>query len=92
MGTNKNVQKLKEELFARQKAYIQTFVKNEAAKKVLDDLSKFCREKESCFEVDPRAHALLEGRREVLLRIKDHLDLKSDDLFSKYYKPKIQGD
>lgn len=70
-------------LTARQRAYMLTF-KNEMAKLVLEDLEKFCRAKESTFHVEPRAHALLEGRREVFLRLQDHLELPLGQLLVKY--------
>lgn len=37
---------------------------------VLADLRRFCRAEASCFDADPQSHALLEGRREVWLRIR----------------------
>jgi len=51
-----------------------------SARKVLADLRKFCRVDRSTFEADPRAHALLEGRREVALRILTMIGLKGEDL------------
>lgn len=51
-----------------------------SGQKVLADLRKFCRVDRSTFEVDPRAHALLEGRREVALRILTMIGLKGEDL------------
>ncbi len=44
------------------------------------DLAKFCRANETCFDPDPRIHAVLEGRREVYLRIKNHRDLSPEEL------------
>lgn len=74
-------------LFHRQKAYQEVFKPDsQLAKVVLADLSKFCREKESCFHPDPRAHAVAEGRREVILRIRKHLDLSSQELLDYYQK------
>lgn len=46
--------------------------------KVLADLRKFCRGDRSTFDADPRIHALLEGRREVFLRILAMLDMPSE--------------
>lgn len=40
-----------------------------AARGVLAELHGFCRANASTFDPDPRTHALLEGRREVWLRI-----------------------
>jgi hypothetical protein len=51
---------------------------------VLEDLSRFCRGKESTFHPDPRVHALQEGRREVLLRILDYLTLSPEELLKKH--------
>lgn len=47
---------------------------------VLEDLAWFCRADQTTFHPDPRVHALMEGRREVWLRIKEHLDLDLEDL------------
>lgn len=54
------------------------------ADRVLADLAKFCRADQSCFHADPRVHAVLEGRREVYLRIMDHLNLDVDELTRRY--------
>lgn len=71
----------KENLFQRQRAYISTFgLTSEMGNVVLADLAKFCRATESTFDPDPRLHALLEGRREVFLRIANHINLSSGDL------------
>jgi hypothetical protein len=51
-----------------------------SARKVLADLRKFCRVDRSTFEADPRAHALLEGRREVALRILTMLGIRGEDI------------
>jgi hypothetical protein len=48
---------------------------------VLRDLAKFCRVHETAFNADPRLHAMLEGRREVALRIFKHLKLTEDELW-----------
>lgn len=54
---------------------------------VMADLAEFCRANKSCFHIDPRAHALAEGRREVWLRIQDFLSLNADQLLEKYTRP-----
>ena len=51
---------------------------------LLEDLAKFCRANQSCFDPDPRIHAALEGRREVWLRIQQHLNLKPSELLALY--------
>lgn len=48
----------------------------------LIDLAEFCRANESCFHQDPRVHAALEGRREVWLRIQEHLHLTPAQLMA----------
>ena len=85
MSREQLVREEKEKLFARKRAYLNVFDEsNQFLVDVLQDLARFCREKESTFHADPRIHALLEGRREVMQRIKDHLEMESDDLWRKY--------
>lgn len=49
---------------------------------VLKDLAKFCRAHKTTFNPDSRAHAAIEGRREVWLRIQSHLNLSDDQLWN----------
>ena len=58
----------------------------------LDDLARFCRANEPCFDADARRHALLEGRREVWLRIQNHLGLSPDQLLMLYGGPEINAE
>lgn len=51
---------------------------------VLKDLAKYCRANTSCMHADPRIHAQAEGRREVWLRIMEHLKLTPDEYWEKY--------
>ena len=67
----------------RRTAYVKAFA-NTFGEEVLADLARFCRAGASTFDPDPRIHALLEGRREVYLRIMDHLHLTEDELLAKY--------
>ena len=53
-----------------------------AGQNVLIDLARFCRASETCFDADPRKHAVLEGRREVWLRIQNHLGLSGEELMA----------
>jgi hypothetical protein len=53
---------------------------------VLEDLGRFCRSNESTFHPDERMAAMLDGRREVWLRISDHLRLSTEELFEKYHR------
>lgn len=70
----------------RKKAYKLTFsLMNPASVRALADLAVFCRANESC--VVPGDHdrtMLLEGRREVWLRITQHLNLSPEQLFDLY--------
>jgi hypothetical protein len=62
----------------------------DAGKAVLIDLSPFCREKETCIVPGDRDRTyVLEGRREVYLRIKDYLDLTPEQLVERYTKPAV---
>lgn len=72
----------------RQVAYQQVFGNpdDQAVKAVINDLRHFCRADETTFLPDARAHALLEGRREVWLRIESHLKLKFEQLFNLHTK------
>jgi hypothetical protein len=85
------LEKLKELLFDRRHAYCRLFNQNNRdAKLVLTDLARFCRASESAFHPDERTHALLEGRREVWLRIQQHLNLTEEELWSLH--PRKQND
>jgi len=64
----------------RRYAYRQTFA-GPLAEVVLKDLAKFCRANVSTFHENERAHALAEGRREVWLRISQHLQLTEEQLW-----------
>lgn len=65
----------------RVRHYRTTFnVKDASDVAVLKDLAKYCRANESCFDPDPRIHAVAEGRREVWLRIQQHLNLEPEVL------------
>lgn len=63
-------------------AYNRVFSKeNQFTQTVLKDLAKFCRAHESTFLPDARAHAVLEGRREVWLKIQEYLELSIDEIY-----------
>lgn len=72
--------KLKVIIFGRQYAYKRTF-DGPLANEVLSDLAWFCRAHASTFHENPHIASKLDGRREVLLRIQQHLKLSADDLF-----------
>ena len=63
--------------------YHRTFgPENRYAVHVLKDLARFCRASESTFNPDERMHAVLEGRREVWLRIQEHLQLTPEQIYA----------
>lgn len=70
-------------LQGRRDAYRSVF-QSPPGEKVLKDLAKFCRAHDSTFHTDARVAAVLEGRREVFLRIARHLHLDDDKLFELY--------
>lgn len=77
----------------RKKAYQLTFGNNIASQEVMIDLALFCRANETCVIPGDRDRTLiLEGRREVWLRIQQHLNLTGEQLAALYngqsYKPK----
>lgn len=69
------------------RAYMLAF-NTEAGKAVLTDLAPFCRANETCVIPGDRDRTyVLEGRREVYLRIRDYLDLTPEQLVERYTKP-----
>lgn len=71
----------------RQRAYLLAF-KEAAGEAVLADLAVFCRADETCVVPGDRDRTyVLEGRREVYLRIRDHIRLSTDELVQKYTRP-----
>jgi len=70
-------------LATRRYAYQTTF-KGPLADNVLRDLAEFCRANKSTFHENDRAHALAEGRREVWLRIQQHLRMTEAELWNLY--------
>lgn len=72
----------------RKQAYQKTFVKDLASETVLADLANFCRAGKSTFDPDARVHALLEGRKEVWLRIANHLNLTETELYDVFVRGK----
>ena len=87
--TEQAVRETREFLQQRQSAYRLAFG-SPAGQEVLKDLLKFCRARKTTFNADPRVHAALEGRREVWLRIEDHIGLTLDELFELASGYKVQ--
>lgn len=68
----------------RSRAYQLAFG-SPAGQEVLRDLVRFCRGVETCVVPGDRDKTfVLEGRREVLLRIAQHVNMKVEDLFALY--------
>lgn len=64
----------------RRRSYQLTF-RNPVGEQVLADLARFCRASETTFHEDPRLHAVLEGRREVWLRVQKYLQLSAEEIY-----------
>ncbi len=76
------VSKIKELFRSRKLSYQMTFQKSSPyAQHVLRDLAKFCRAHDSTFTTDDRTTYMLEGRREVWLRLQNHLNLTLDEIY-----------
>jgi hypothetical protein len=70
-----------------QRAYQLAF-NTAAGKAVLADLGTFCRASETCVIPGDRDRTyVLEGRREVYLRLRDYLDLTTEQLVDRYTRP-----
>jgi hypothetical protein len=79
------IERTKRFLSRRKQAYTTVFnAESVDAQKVLKDLAQFCRAHQSTFLPDARAHAVLEGRREVWLRITNHLNMTPEKLWEIY--------
>lgn len=92
--TDEQATKLRDDTAELQKAYLMAFA-GASGEMVLADLARFCRANEPCFMKDDRYHALLEGRREVWLRIQNELKLPIEELLQRrvgdsYYVVKIE--
>lgn len=77
------IEQMRDFLRSRGQDYRQTF-SGVQGERVLDDLAKFCRAGESTFHSDARVEGVLQGRREVWLRIAAHLNLTEDQLWSHF--------
>jgi hypothetical protein len=70
-------------LFRRRHNYILTF-RSAPGQEVLRDLAPFCYANSSTFKPNEREHVLAEGRREVWLRIANHLNMSPEELWRLY--------
>lgn len=90
MNFQERIRSTLEFLRQRKTAYHLVFRLDQPADmEVLRDLAWFCRANESCVVPGDRDRTLLlEGRREVYLRIVQHLKLTPEQLFELYsYRP-----
>lgn len=79
---NELVESTKRFLVRRAQAYHACFPKDGMMTQVvMADLAKFCRATSSTFHPDPQVAARLDGRREVFLRISQHLNLTTEELY-----------
>lgn len=70
----------------RKRAYQLTFT-NVKNNEVLKDLARFCYANRTPKHTDPYLIGVAMGRREVWLRIQDHLNLQPEELFDIYNNP-----
>jgi hypothetical protein len=74
--------------FSERKTAYQLAFGSTAGAAVLADLIPFCRARETCVVLGDRDRTyVLEGRREVWLRIREHLDLTPEQLRDLYTRP-----
>jgi hypothetical protein len=77
------IDRIKDYLTTRAQAYRFVF-KGVHGERVLGDLARFCRAHDSTFNPDPRAEGILQGRRDVWLRISRHLNMTEEELWSHF--------
>ena len=86
------VEATKRFLTRRAGAYRRVFDRgNLDARVVLADLARFCRATKSTAHTDPCMAARLDGRREAWLRISEHLNLTTEELYRLYGGPEKNG-
>lgn len=79
------IEMAREYLFARRRAYQRKFdLVDPDTHVVLADLAEFCHANKTTAHVDERAAAMLEGRRQVWLRLQHHLRLSEEELWTIY--------
>lgn len=84
-GISAVLQQLMARLHSRKRNFQLAFG-TPAGKAVLRDLARFCRAHETTIHPtqDARTHAMLEGRRQVWLRISEHLTFTPEELAGIY--------
>lgn len=80
-----------ERVTQRKAAYHRTFEGTGLdGQAVLEDLANFCRAHQSTFHENPAVANRLDGRREVWLRIQQHLNLTDAQLWQLFRIPRIE--
>lgn len=92
MALKATAERLRNLFKRRQLAYAQVFASNPFVDEVMKDLAQFCRAHESTFHSDPRVSAVLEGRREVWLRIQENLKLHLEDIYRLHRVTEREGE
>jgi hypothetical protein len=88
MPLNDLVRRTRDYLTGRTRSYRRVFnIQSQDAQAVLEDLAKFCRAHASTGSQGPSVAARLDGRREVWLRIQQHLRLNDEDLWNLFTNP-----
>ena len=77
------IDRIRDFLTTRAQAYKRTF-RGASGERVLNDLAHFCRAHSSTFNPDPRMEGILQGRREVWLRIAAHMNMTEKELWSHF--------
>ena len=77
------IEKLRGLLFRRRYAYQQTF-RGPFGEEVLKDLAVYCFASMTTFQGDRDGALLAEGRRQVWLRMAEHLNMSPEELWKKY--------
>lgn len=89
-GNRDAIAKAQEFVTQRKAAYHRTFEGTGVdGKAVLTDLANFCRAHQSTFDQNPAVANRLDGRREVWLRIQQHLNLTDAQLWELFRIPRI---
>ena len=70
-------------LTSRGRNYRQTFG-GDSGQRVFNDLVRFAKIGQPFHHPDPHVRGMVEGRREVVCRIADHLNLSPEELLAKY--------
>jgi hypothetical protein len=87
------VESVKRFLSGRRGAYARRLdIQDPDARAILVDLARFCRAHKSTAHPDPYIASKLDGRREVWLRIQQHLKLDDETLWLLYAGPNMKGE